>query len=55
MKTDRGESQAMEPNKCEKWEWISWADLVEKKDASQGPRLFAPLRDLLVQRPGILL
>ena len=55
MKANREESQAMEPTKCGKWEWISWAELVEKYDASEGPRLFAPLRDLLVQRPDILL
>jgi 8-oxo-dGTP diphosphatase len=62
------EAQVMEPDKSKGWEWISWEDMcdiareqdvaergeVGEKELGNGKRLFQPLRNLLVQRPGTL-
>lgn len=50
-----GSAQVTEPEKCEKWEWISWTQLRERAQAVQGAKLFGPLLDLLLQRPDISL
>jgi len=56
------EARVMEPDKCEGWEWSSWEELVElverekgvKEGEVLGRRLFQPLVDLVVQRPGVV-
>lgn len=64
------EAALMEKEKCEKWEWTSWAELVEmarleddarlEMDSGMAERsgdvkrLFPPMRDLLEQRPGVV-
>lgn len=54
----------MEPEKCEKWEWNSWKDLVrwieaqEQGEGSGGSQegnkeIFLPLTNLVKQRPDL--
>ena len=38
---DSGEPEIMEPESCEKWEWIEWNDMPEP--------LFIPIQNLLKQ------
>lgn len=45
-------SQVMEPEKCEGWSWISFAEMRQMADNS-GSDLFLPLVNLLAQRPEI--
>ncbi|BDD63585.1 hypothetical protein MPDQ_004240 [Monascus purpureus] len=46
------EAEVLEPEKCEGWEWISWAQLQEGETAEK--RFFTPILNLLQQRPGVL-
>ena len=64
------EAVVMEKEKCERWEWVSWTELVAmarveeqnvvrggESGVGDGPgvrRLFQPMRDLLMQRPGLV-
>jgi 8-oxo-dGTP diphosphatase len=57
------EARVMEVDKCEGWEWSPWEELVglvrreqEAKEGEEvlGRRLFQPLVDLVVQRPGVV-
>lgn len=55
---DKTEPELLEPEKCEKWVWISWEELsgwAEKCRAGQSdaPKLFLPLLDLFAHRPGL--
>ena len=53
------EARVMEVDKCEGWEWSEWEELVrlaerERDGQEGGRRLFQPLVDLVVQRPGVI-
>ena len=60
------EARVMEVDKCEGWEWSEWEELVRlaererevegKEEKADGleRRLFQPLVDLVVQRPGVI-
>jgi 8-oxo-dGTP diphosphatase len=58
----KGEEEAarvLEPEKCERWEWMGWEDIVSgvKKgnddEGKQGARFFLPLVNLVKQRPEV--
>jgi 8-oxo-dGTP diphosphatase len=59
---EKDEPQVLEPDKCEGWEWISWAQLkgwIEvETSAREGEvlerRVFTPLLSLMLQRPGVV-
>ena len=44
---DSGEPTAMEPDKCEQWQWFQWNSLPEP--------LFLPIRNFLKQHPDLSL
>ncbi|KAH8674150.1 NUDIX hydrolase domain-like protein [Xylariales sp. PMI_506] len=60
------EPRVMEPDKCEGWEWVTWADLMgwierelavgrgEIEAQSLERRVFEPLVNLVRQRPGLV-
>lgn len=51
------EPERREPERCLGWEWVRWEDLVgwaERGAEATGRRLFQPMRDLLVQRKGVV-
>lgn len=56
------EARVMEVDKCEGWEWCEWEEMVRlvererglKEGEVLGRRLFQPLVDLVVQRPGVV-
>ena len=58
------EARVMEVDKCEGWEWSEWEELVRLVERERGSkdgkgeegerRLFQPLVDLVVQRPGVV-
>lgn len=61
--TSMPEARIMEPDKCAKWEWVSWRDLVRWVELSlhgqdsRSPEArpsFSPMVDLLVQRPRVM-
>lgn len=67
--SEEQEARVMEVDKCEGWEWISWEELLrlveregeregQEKEEKEGKvlerRLFQPLVDLVVQRPGVI-
>jgi 8-oxo-dGTP diphosphatase len=60
--SEEEEARVMEVDKCEGWEWSSWEELVKlvkrEQEAKEGEvlgrRLFQPLVDLVVQRPGVV-
>lgn len=37
----------MEPEKCTRWNWTAWEDIVNQNQSQE--RLFAPLGDLVQQ------
>lgn len=46
--------QLLEPEKCEKWEWVSWDELKTFGQAGsefEGRELFLPVTSLFEQRP----
>ena len=53
--------KVLEPDKCEKWEWVSWKDLLQwikqEEEAHKGAiverKLFVPFLNLIKQRPGV--
>ncbi|GAA5978540.1 hypothetical protein JCM10908_004394 [Rhodotorula pacifica] len=50
--SDNAKPQVYEPEKCERWEWHTWADL--KALASEPDnQLFLPLRNLIKQWPDL--
>lgn len=60
-RVDQGdEARVMEVDKCEGWEWCGWEEMVrlvgkEREGLKEGERrLFQPLVDLVVQRPGVV-
>ena len=62
-RVDEGEeARVMEVDKCEGWEWSTWEELVRlvrrEQEVKEGEvlerRLFQPLVDLVVQRPGVV-
>lgn len=54
--------QVLEPHKCERWDWMSWDDLlsaVEKQSKAHSDdvlekQLFPPMLNLIRQRPGVI-
>lgn len=57
--SEEEEARVMEVDKCEGWEWSEWEELVrlverEREGKEGGRRLFQPLVDLVVQRPGVV-
>lgn len=64
--SEEEEARVMEVDKCEGWEWSEWEELVRlaererevegKEEKADGleRRLFQPLVDLVVQRPGVI-
>lgn len=59
---DGGEPQLLEPDKCTKWEWATWTELLEwvkrenearEKGEVAVKRLFTPFMSLIDQRPGV--
>jgi len=59
-RVDEGvEARVLEEDKCEGWEWSTWEEMVglvegEKEGREGERRLFQPLVDLVVQRPGVV-
>lgn len=59
---DGQQAENLEPEKCAGWEWVSWEDVemwvkITKeagKDEVLESRVFLPLVNLFLQRPGIL-
>ncbi|GAA5940988.1 nucleotide triphosphate diphosphatase NUDT15 [Sporobolomyces koalae] len=50
------EPKILEPEKCESWNWTTWADIVriaQSDDHAERERLFLPLRNLVEQYPEI--
>ena len=66
--SEEEEARVMEVDKCEGWEWSSWEELLRlvereregeregqaKEEKALERRLFQPLVDLVVQRPGVV-
>jgi 8-oxo-dGTP diphosphatase len=60
--SEEEEARVMEVDKCEGWEWSEWEELVRlverEREGKDGEvlerRLFQPLVDLVVQRPGVI-
>ncbi|PQE18072.1 NUDIX hydrolase domain protein [Rutstroemia sp. NJR-2017a BVV2] len=58
-KGEEEETRVLEPEKCERWEWMGWEDIVSgvKKGSDvggkQGARFFSPLVNLVRQRPEV--
>ncbi|KAH8682615.1 NUDIX hydrolase domain-like protein [Xylariales sp. PMI_506] len=52
------EPKIMEPNKCEKWDWLSWDEIVQmvthggdqKEDKNNRGEAFLPIRNLVLQK-----
>lgn len=60
---EEAEPQVLEPDKCKKWEWATWEELLEwvkrenearEKGEVAEKRLFTPLVNLIDQRPGVM-
>ncbi|KAM3087944.1 hypothetical protein ACMFMG_002012 [Clarireedia jacksonii] len=53
------EARVLEPEKCERWEWIGWEDIVNVAEkgtdveGKQGAGFFLPLVNLVKQRPEV--
>ncbi|KAH7917817.1 hypothetical protein BV22DRAFT_1100824 [Leucogyrophana mollusca] len=56
VKGEKTVPEVREPNKCERWEWVTWSELqawgkTQTTENVEGRRIFLPLLNLLAQRP----
>jgi 8-oxo-dGTP diphosphatase len=59
---EQDEPQLLEPDKCEGWQWVEWAEMLAwvkaqleaKNTEPPSKRVFAPVLHLLQQRPGVI-
>lgn len=46
LEDEKQEPKVMEPNKCEFWKWVSWAELTSSTKLYNDDPLFLPLLSL---------